>query len=70
MSYSAASAGYNDCSELQMQAFLLAQQGQPVLRPMRLRGAAAQVRLAFRALGTDPVHQLGASCRDLVRIKT
>jgi len=29
-----------------------------------------QVRLAFGALGTDPVHHLLASCRDLVRIKT
>ncbi len=40
VSYSAASAGYKDCSELQMQAFLLAQQGQPRLRPIRHRGLA------------------------------
>ncbi len=40
VSNSAASAGYNECSELQMQAFLLAQQGQPVLLPSRSCGRA------------------------------
>ncbi len=42
VSYSAASAGYSDCSELQMQACLLAQQGQPLSRPIRLYGAATK----------------------------
>jgi len=42
VSYSAASAGYNDCSELHMQAFLLAQQGQPLLPPSRSDGRATK----------------------------
>ena len=42
VSYSAASSGYNDCSELQMQAFLLAQQGQPLLPPSRSDGRATK----------------------------
>ncbi len=42
VSYSAANSGYNDCSELQMQAFLLAQQEQPVLLPIRFFGAATK----------------------------
>jgi len=70
-SYSAASAGYNDCSELRMQAFLLVQKGQPLLRPMpALRTGHKQVWLAFGAVVADPVHHLVASRCDLARIKT
>ena len=41
VSYSAASAGYSDCSELQIQAFLLAQWGQAVLKLIRCFGVAS-----------------------------
>jgi len=70
VSYSAASAGYNDGSELQMQAFFVGTTGATavVAHPVRWR-CHKQVWLTFWAVGTTPVHHLAASCCGFARIK-
>jgi len=64
VSYSAAIAGYNDCNELQMQAFVGTVHAPIILANLTLWTCHKHVRLTFGAVGTSPVHLLVASCRD------